>query len=665
MEVGTSKPQTPLVSPAEPVVEQRTNMVTFRAVLLALILMPINALWLVHMETIRYQGHPTTISLFFNVVFIFVVIIFLNGLLKRIWPRAVLTSGELLCVYIMLTIASALGSYDMIQSLTPVLAHANYYAPQKESWATDILPYIPKWLSVYQKMPLQEFYLGHSTLYKAENIFAWLRPVLFWTGFLTTLGFMMLCINTLLRKQWTESEKLSYPLVTLPLELVSEKSQIFRNKAFWWGVGIVSFLELWNGIATLVPSVPLLPLKQGTWNLGSAFTTAPWNALGFIPVAFYPLGFAMGMLLPVDLLFSTWFFNWVWRFEAVAGSAWGLSTIRGFPFVREQSIGAYAGLAIFALYISRNMLGRVFKSVFNKSIDLQDKDEPMGYRWALMGLALGSVLIFAFCYFAGMSPLMIAIFFIIYFTIAIAVTRMRAELGPPAHDLWQCGADTIIPSLTQSNLLRRGDLTMFTMFYGFNRAYRSHPMPFQLEGFKMAERTHGRYKPLLWAMLIATVFGALFGFWAELDQCYRHGAATPAWFNGADIARYFGDSAWGRMEGWIKTPAPSDLQRNTSAAIFGGIASTLLLCGIRLKLPWFPLHPAGYAVSGGWSIGLLWFPLMMAWLVKLTILRYGGLKAYQKALPLFLGIIVGECVMASFWVLTGIIFHIPTYNFWP
>ena len=65
---------------------------------------------------------------------------------------------------------------------------------------------------------------------------AWGVPVFFWTLFLGTLGFIMLCLNTLLRRQWTESEKLSYPLVTLPLEMVNPRTQLFKTRLFWAGV---------------------------------------------------------------------------------------------------------------------------------------------------------------------------------------------------------------------------------------------------------------------------------------------------------------------------------------------------------------------------------------------------------------------------------------------
>ncbi len=640
-------------------------MVTLRAVLLALLLMPLNAYWVVLMEVTRYSGHPTTISLFFNVVFWLVVLIALNALLGKVRPRARLAPGELLTVYIMLALASAVTGHDMIEVLTPILAHAHYYARPENGWISDIVPFIPKWLSVSDPQALREFYLGTGTLYSATNLRAWIGPVLWWAAFLTLLGFMMLCINTLLRRQWTENEKLSYPLVMLPLEMVNPRTQLFKDRLFWAGMAVAVGLELWNGLAYLYPSLPMLPLKNSSagQDLQTYLTSPPWNAIGWTPVALYPFGIALGMLLPVDLLFSAWFFAWVWRLERVVGAATGYADIPGFPYVEEQSFGAYIGLAVFALWLSRSHFIRIWQGLFDRRADLHDANEPLPYRGAVLGLVIGSLAIFAFCRAAGMTPWVIAAFFLIYFALAVAITRMRAELGPPAHDLHMAGPDSILPGVIQSNTFARPDLTMFSMFYGFNRAYRSHPMPIQLEGFKIAERTHGSYRALFWAMLLAIAVGALCAFWADLDQGYRYGAAEK--IAPPNVQLIFGSEPWNRMQGWIHAPTSLQQQFNTRVAIAVGFFITLLLNALRVRLAWFPFHPVGYAVSSSWSLSLLWLPLLIAWIIKLFLLRYGGLRAYRQALPFFLGVILGECVAGSLWMLTGIFLGIPTYAFWP
>ena len=44
------------------------------------------------------------------------------------------------------------------------------------------------------------------------------------------------------------------------------------------------------------------------------------------------------------------------------------------------------------------------------------------------------------------------------------------------------------------------------------------------------------------------------------------------------------------------------------------------------------------------------------------ILKYGGVWAYRKAVPFFLGLILGEYVVACGWSILGIILRMPTYQ---
>ena len=51
------------------------------------------------------------------------------------------------------------------------------------------------------------------------HLLGWLEPMIWWSFFLTVTVFTMLCLTVIARQQWIEKEKLSYPLVHLPLEI--------------------------------------------------------------------------------------------------------------------------------------------------------------------------------------------------------------------------------------------------------------------------------------------------------------------------------------------------------------------------------------------------------------------------------------------------------------
>lgn len=639
--------------------EKYLSGVTLRAIIVALILIPLNNYWIFLTEIVRYAGHPTTISLFYNAVFILLLLVGANALLRRFAPSYVFSQGELLTIYIMVNIASALAGHDMIQVLIPGMTHPFRFATPENKWAALFLDRIPGWLSVSDENALNGFYQGASSLYVRRVLLVWAVPVLMWTLFIITLVFVMLCLTVLLRKQWMEREKLTYPLVQLPLDLSSEKTSFFRNRLLWIGIGIAVAIDLIQGLHVLYPSVPGLSIKG--INLRDYITSAPWTAVGWVPISFYPFAIGLGTLLPLDLSFSSWFFFLFWKAQLVTAASFGWNQIPRFPYVNEQSFGAYMGICLFAIWASRKHIANVFVHLYTGKGDVDDAGEPLRYRTAALGVGVGTIALMFFVWAMGMSWWLIVAFFVIYFALSVAITRMRAELGPPAHDLHMAGPDTILPALIGPANLGTGNLVVLSMMFWFNRAYRSHPMPFQLEGFKMAERAAMSYRRLFVAIVIAVVAGTIASFWSQLHICYQVGAASKV--APPTVPLIFGGEPYRRLDGWLTgAPPPSG---NIMWAISAGFGLTILLNTLRMRFFWFPFHPVGYAVSSSWSMNQLWMCMFIAWLIKLLLLRYGGLRTYRTAVPLFLGVILGECVMGSVWTIVGIALNTRTYAFWP
>ena len=639
--------------------EKHVSGVTLRAVIIALIIIPINNYWIFMTEIVRYAGHPTTISLFYNAVFILLLLVGVNMLLHRFIPRWVFSQGELLTIYIMINLASAMAGHDMIQVLIPGMTHPFRFATPENNWAAMFLDRIPTWLSVRDENALNGFYQGASTLYARETLLAWAVPVLMWTLFIVTLLFVMLCLTVLLRKQWTEHERLTYPLVQLPLDLTSEKTSFFRNRLLWIGIGIAVAIDLIQGLHVLYPSIPGLRIKE--INLAHYITTHPWRAMGWVPLHFYPFAIGLGTLLPLDLSFSSWFFFIFWKAQLVTAASLGWNEIPRFPYVNEQSFGAYMGICLFALWAARKHIAKILAHLYTGEGDMDDEGEPLRYRTAAFGALGGVLVLMVFTSAMGMSWWLIVAFFAIYFALSIAITRMRAELGPPAHDLHAAGPDAILPALIGPENLGTGNLVVFSMMFWFNRAYRAHPMPFQLEGFKMAERAAMSYRRLFAAIVIAVVAGTIASFWSQLHICYKVGAASK--MAPPTIPLIFGGEPYNRLDAWLKgVEVPS---ANIAWAIGVGFSLTILLNTLRMRFFGFPFHPVGYAVSSSWSMHQLWMCMFIAWLVKFILLRYGGLKLYRAAVPLFFGLILGECVMGSVWTIIGIALGTQTYAFWP
>ena len=637
--------------------------IPWRPILIGCALLPINAIWLVHMEMsssgslkgVNYNGpYPTNIGLFANVIFLLVLLSAINAGVRRFRARWALTQNELLLLYVMLSIGTSLTSCDFLDVLLPMLGHPTRYATLANGWQSLFVRYLPTWFFVRDKAALDPWYVGRDTLFTAAHLHAWAGPLLTWGGFILTLLWVMLCLNTLLRIPWTRHERLSYPIIQLPMELTDPTGKFFQQPLLWAGFAVAAGISLLNGLNMLFPSLPSLPIK-GT-ELSTLFTDKPWNAMGWTPVNFYPFAIGLGFLLPVDMLFSTWFFCLMWRGQRIVSSLFGWGKYSPtFPYVNEQSFGAYMGVALVAAWGLRRHLAMVVREAWKRA---PEADQPMSYRLALVGAGGGFCLLVAFFWFAGLPLWACILSFLIYFATALACTRMRAELGPPAHDMHNGGPDYILTEVFGSRAFTPQALGVLTYFYWFNRAYRTIAMPYQLEAFKLADQRGISMRGVTFAIGIASVVGLISGFWAFLTYGYHYGAEThmAAHFTG------FGTEAFTRLANWIQNPRYTDVP--AALAIVLGLAFTLFLYAMRMRFPWWPFHPLGLAISGSFSMSTMWVCMLIAWVCKVCLFHYGGLASYRKALPFFYGLILGDFLVGCLWPLAGWILGVNTYSFY-
>jgi len=618
-------------------------MTRYRAILIGSILIFLNAFWMMH-ASIWNAGYPTTVSLFYNVIFILFLITMLNLAVRHLKTDFSLNRSELLLIYVMLSVASAVGGLDMLQILIPLISGVFLLATPENEWMSLFGKYIKDWMVVRDKEILLLYSQGESTLYLRRHIMAWVKPIAAWGSLVVALIIVMACISVILRRRWTEQEKLSYPIIQLPLEM--SHSGFWRNRLMWLGFALAGGMDVINGLHFLYPSVPGIGGKL--YDIAPFFTEKPWNAIGWTPVALFPYAIGMAFFIPLDLSFSCWFFYIFWKIERIAAASMGFRNLPGFPYLDQQASGAYLGLFVVAMWGSRRYLGEVIRRVIHGEREKQG--EPVSYRVAFILGGIAFTYILLFCLRAGMSLWVAVIFFILYFALSTAITRMRAELGSPVHDLHFSGPDMILTTALPTRSFSPYDLTTISFFHFFNRAYRGHPMPHQLEGFKLAERSGMNVRRLFLAIIIAGTLGFFASAWGYLDAAYRYGGKTGyAW------------RAFSRLESWLTAPRPADIP--ATAAIFVGFGSTLLLYWMRMRFFWFPFHPAGFAVSNSWSINLFWFSIFVSWLIKYLILKHGGIKTHRKLIPFFLGLILGEFVVGGFWTLRGVLFKTPTYKF--
>ena len=126
-----------------------------------------------------------------------------------------------------------------------------------------------------------------------------------------------------------------------------------------------------------------------------------------------------------------------------------------------------------------------------------------------------------------MAPKIALLFFAGHFaTIAIPLTRLRAQIGFPIHSTTFIGPHHSLVNLLGTRQIGAQNLTWFSLFFWFNRDNRSHPMPHQLEAFKLAERGHLDVKGLSRSMLAILVVAMPMCLVMLLETFFRLGVDT-------------------------------------------------------------------------------------------------------------------------------------------
>lgn len=264
-------------------------------------------------------------------------------------------------------------------------------------------------------------------------------------------------------------------------------------------------------------------------------------------------------------------------------------------------------------------------------------------------LAVGLILLAAFSTYAGLPLALFAPFFGLFLLLSVGLTRARAQLGPPLDDTYFVGPEQLMTLVAGPQRFSARTLGAFTLFYWFNRDYSIDPMPHQMEGLKLAERTGGSGRGMLLGLLAVAPVCSVALFVCLLAVGYKLGAGSTrlqsTWF----VA--IGDEQFNNLSSWLTGAS----RPNPAAAGFMGASfvGSVMLLMVRDRFPWFPLHPVGYAMASTWSMQYLWLCFVIGWLAKLAVVHYYGARGYRLLVPLAYGLILGDCVVGAVWALIG------------
>ena len=637
-------------------------MSLWRVLIFGLFLIPLNVFWTTVIEIRWYTLDGTSLPLFITPVFLLFVLVLLNFAWRKVVPRIKpLRQEELLLIYVMLVVSCSFCGHDTLQNMFGSITYPYWHATPENKYQTLFFRFLPDWLVITDHDALKAMNRGNLSIYSPQGqhyLLAWYVPLAAWGLFFLTLVGMYLCLTILIRRAWIENEKLSFPIVQLPLAMTADDSgtTFFKNPVMWLGFGLAFGVSFLNGLHELIPTIPQVNVKLN--NLQQYITNRPWNAIGSTQTSFYPFAIGLGYFMPLDLSFSCWFFYVAARLFRVTGAVYGWDSglgNQGFPYFGEQATGAWVGLGLMLLYAGRSYWRSVAHTAWAGARS-DDPAEARRYRCAFLGLIVGACLLALFTSLIGMSAWIALAFFGIVFLLGFVITRVRAELGSPHEIVWVNPIQVLV-TVFGTRAIGAQDLTAMSVLYWFNRGYRNHPMPNQLEAFKMMEgKPAVPFSGVITVIAAAAVLSLLATDWANLHVLYAYGGEGKS----VGFKSFVGGESYDRLAGWLNSPV-----RPASTGlwfILGGFVLTVILSLMRTSFVWWPFHPAGYALALSYAMEYFWMPVFIAWLAKFCIIRYGGIGLHRRAVPFFLGLILGDYTMGALWAIAGPIMGIPTYK---
>lgn len=643
-----------------------------RAIALGLILGVANVIWVVTLEQSRLGVYPSFMTYHSTVLFTFFWLILANIVFRRYAPGRALTRGELLTIFCLTSISTPLAGVYMV----PVLAHLlmegthqvlSAITPIRDAHLVDS---VPLWMRVSDPVVISAYFRGHSSLFSNNYYQVFLAPFFWWALFIVCLLLMAFSANTILRRQWSRSERLTFPITQLPIAMSAQSGNVLlKSRGFWIGFAIAGGVTILNGLNYFFPGIPSVPTKS-LGNLRDLSSSPVWQSVGITGggewINMSPFILGVAYLIPLDLLFSFWFFFWVWRLERFIGASMAIpmadwSVNGGYPYYAEQMIGVWLAILSMMLWAARFHLKGVIKQALRPGSGADDSGEPIRYRWAMCGLLCGFGGIVAFLSAAGIPVIMVIPYTLLLLGVMVIISRIRAELGPPQQDLLAAGPDRVIGTFVGPLTVgTRPWVTFQTMtFWLHHFSYMTHPSGTHIDTLRIAEVGGGLNRRFWIATLAAGVLGGLVAFWYTLHIGFQVGPLRG--YTGS-IANCYSFCIWRGVQGVVDdvTPRPQVMPVVAMGLGYLGALGLFFVRNIGVSIP---LNPIGYLITGGVNLGYYWFPFLLIWMVKGSILRYGGLRLYRTLLPFFFGLILGEFVLGVCWQMLGMIFKIKTYSF--
>ncbi|MDK1032366.1 MAG: hypothetical protein QGD94_10195, partial [Planctomycetia bacterium] len=410
----------------------RAVLVGFAIVILIAAAEPFNTFY--HRNTALIGNHFPLAVVFAMLLLILVV----NPLLKGLLPGSQFAPSELVVIFTLSYVCCCIPGTGLMRFWMTLLTGGFFYQVNHPEWV-PMLERVPAWLfpsTDGNSEIVQNFWRGFGSGEITWEVWqrlisAWSVPMLTWGIFFLSVFTGSWCVVMLLRRQWVENEKLSFPLAQIALEIMRPPergllfNRLFRNKLLWITVGIVIFIHTLTALSSIFPYVPKISLKL---DLTQQFSNFPWNHAPW-KIVVYSVSFTVvgvTYFMTTRCSFSLWFFAYVTGLAVVVGAQIG-RPISGYTW-RFQFAGGMLVLLASMAWVARAHIKKILLAVIGRYKE-PPGTEYMSYRVAAILFVVCFATATGWLTVAGVGFFFAAVMMIVLFMVLVTLARIVAETG--------------------------------------------------------------------------------------------------------------------------------------------------------------------------------------------------------------------------------------------
>ncbi|HMO25612.1 MAG TPA: hypothetical protein PKB10_05035 [Tepidisphaeraceae bacterium] len=605
----------------------------------------------------------------FMVMWMFVLVVLINAPLHKFAPKLALQPGELLIILAMTLAACAIPSQGLMRQLAPLPVSLHKVAQTSEQfWTNYQNAGMPSWLFAApmdadgRNHPTVSMFFSRVQDDEAIPWSDWIVPFAGWGVFILAFWMTLIAIACITRLQWAENERLAFPLAQLQAMLIEPPqpghglNRLFRARSFWITCLAVVALHSITAASNIFPrQIPAIPLG---FDFTRTFADPPFN---YLPdhtrrATLYLTFVGVVYFIPSKVAFSLWFFYLLQQLITMNAQVYG-GSVPGGAWM-DQQMGAAVALVAGIAVVGRHHWARVVRQMFQRA----RPGEPVGlyitYRWAGWMLIGGTALMLGWLIVVGATwwfALLIAGFMLMTH---LATARIVAQTGLPFIRV-HAAIDQVYTNMPPSAISSRDVILAGASSMVGPIASRESLLVFTHSIMQTAEHTPtaepARTRSgIMKVIVIALIVGYGVAAWAHLRAYYHY--AQPITITAQGYENPDG------VDHWPRTQIANPLNRHSDDTWASRTHSPALHFGIGLGvmgfLQWgsltfanWLLAPIGYLTANTYYLQAAWFSLLLGWLVKVLVVRFGGSGLYSNARPVFVGLIFGEALAAGVWMI--------------